>query len=159
MKTKMKLMSVVFLSIYLLVMMVGISGCSSNCPPKGKWKTDNTVGLIGFEVSKCTIQYIGVAVDLNSAGSPYGLVFDQEYIQKYGNIHAILIPVECIFESDGQFTCQKDYVILTGKFISEYEAQGELHLPRGLDLGNGFTLGSTNGSFDIASEWSATLLK
>lgn len=134
--------------------MVGLSGCSSNCPPEGKWKTAESVGLIGFEVSDCKITFMAVAVDLGSASNRFGSVFAQEYINNYGNTQTILIPVECVFESDGKFNCKKDYITFTGSFTSDTEAQGELYLPMGLELVNGFSLNkSVNGT------WSAVIVK
>ncbi|MBI5294265.1 MAG: hypothetical protein HY869_02235 [Chloroflexi bacterium] len=154
MKTIMKRLSTGIWVISLLVLMVAISGCSSNCPPEGKWKTAESVGLIGFEVSECKITFMAIAVDLTSANNRFGSVFAQEYMDNYGSTQTILVPVECTFESDGKFNCKKDYITFTGNFISENEAQGELYLPMGLDLTNGFSLKQT-----VDSTWSATIVK
>ena len=154
MKTRVKLVSFCFMTISLLIMAMGISGCSSNCPPEGKWKTDETIGLIGFEVSECKIAFMAIAVDLTSADNRFGSFFAREYIAKYGNTQTFLFSVECTFESDGKFNCQKDYMTFTGKFISENEAQGELYLPMGFDLPNGFSIKQT-----VNSTWSATIVK
>ena len=149
----MKLMSLCVLTISLLIMGVGTSSCSSSCPPKGKWKTDESVGLIGFEVSKCKIQFIAIAVDVDSTGTRYGALFAQEYKER-SNTLTLLLPVECTFASDGQFNCQNDRLTLTGKFISENEAEGELNLPAGLEFPPGFDLSSA-----LNFKWSATTVK
>jgi hypothetical protein len=146
-------LSVWFLIATLLITSTGISGCTPGCPQDGKWKTDNAIGLIGFEVSSCQI-IIFVTLDGSSLSSQFGSAFAQEALAKSGGTQTSIYATECSFESNGQFTCQKDNITLTGKFLSSSEAQGELLLPMGLDIGVGFSL-KNSAKF----EWSAIPVK
>jgi len=152
-KTKMSHLSAYLLISVLLISSTGLSACTPGCPRDGKWKTDQTTGLIGFQVSSCQIILI-VTLDGNSLGSQFGSAFAQEALAKSGGTQTGIYPTQCSFESNGQFTCQKDYLTLTGQFLSGDKAQGELVLPQGLDIGAGFSI-----SHSIKSEWSAIPVK
>jgi hypothetical protein len=110
-----------------LRMVLGISGCSSKCPPDGKWKTGDTLGLIGFEVSSCQIKSIGVAVDVSQLPNQFGDLFAQDYVRNYGSTYTKAFWLECPIDQNWQSKCQQD-VTLAGKFLSDSEAQGELFL-------------------------------
>lgn len=154
MNTLRKPIPVYYLAIGFLMMVLGISGCSSKCPPDGKWRTDETQGLIGFEVSSCQVILIVVSIDESELSNRYGSSFAQDYVNKNGSMITNALFLECPIDRNGKFACQA--YAFSGEFLSDSEASGELILPMGFEFQLGFRL---KKPYAITYEWSATPLK
>lgn len=104
------------------------------CPPDGAWTTDTPLGLTSFEISSCNVTK---PVYIFLAG---------------GQLAVSISSAECAIEKDGQFTCQEENggsLTITGKFMSDQQAEGTLAITKGFEFGSGEFVD------DLMSEWKA----